>query len=72
MTMAKSKKTDPLTPSPSLLCKLGSLAVHVDEFLSPDAHHFDKAAISQLLTDAEVTDWLSEMGKLSLIPVKRQ
>lgn len=56
----------------TLLVKLGSLAVHVDEYLSPDGHPFDLEAIRQILNDAEVTDWLAEMDKLAFLPRKRK
>jgi hypothetical protein len=61
----------------SLLCKLGSIAVHVEEGLvplSPTAaygHAFDVIAIRQLLADHEVQDWLRSMHGLALLPVKR-
>lgn len=62
---------DPLTPPVTLLCKLGSIAVHVEEFLSPQGHPVDKQAIDDLLADKEVQDWLNDMGKQALLPVKR-
>ena len=62
---------DPLKPLPSLLAKLGSIAVHVEEFLSSDGHVFDRAALDRLLEDAEVRNWLSQMEKFALVPKKR-
>ncbi len=63
--------SDVLHPSASLLCKLGSIAVHVEEMLSPDGHAFDKTAIDGLLADAEVRDWLDRMAALALVPERR-
>lgn len=60
-----------LTPSPSVLVKLGSIAVHVEELLSPTGHGFDKLALDQLLKDPEVVAWLKDMDRLALLPVKR-
>jgi len=64
-------KTDPLKPSPALLCKLASVAVHSDEMLSPTGHHLDKTALQSALTDPEVTAWIAAMVKLGMAPVKR-
>lgn len=61
-----------LNPSASLMCKLGSLAVHVNEMLSPDGHAFDKAAIQSILADPEVVELLVKMDKLALLPVVRK
>lgn len=55
----------------ALLVKLGSIAVHVDEMMSPDGHQFDKTTLEVLLRDAEVVEWLAAMDKLALIPRKR-
>lgn len=60
-----------LTPSAGLLCKLGSIVVHADEFTSPQKHNVDRVAIRALLTDPEVKQWLMEMDKLALLPVRR-
>lgn len=63
-------------PQLSLLIKLGSIAVHVDEMndyhFNPalPQYPFDLASLTQLLRDSEVTDWVKEMG--ALLPVKRQ
>lgn len=62
---------DPLKPSLSLLVKLGSIAVHVEEMLSPKGHDFDKTAIDSLLTDAEVIEWRKAMDNMAMLPVKR-
>lgn len=62
-------KTDPLKPSLGLLVKLGSIAVHCEEMLSPTGHGFDKIATEQLLNDDEVKKWIEAMG--AFMPVKR-
>ncbi len=60
-----------LKPSPPLLCKLGSIVVHVDEGLSDKGHTFDWMALRALLADDEVQLWLREMDKLALLPKRR-
>lgn len=62
---------NPLTPTPSLLSKLGSIVVHADEMMSCDGHAFDRVALTSALHDPEVTEWLASMGKLAMVPVKR-
>lgn len=61
--------SDPLKPSLSLICKLGSIVVHAEEMLSPTGHGFDRTALESVLMDAEVQEWLSKMGVY--LPVKR-
>lgn len=63
--------SDPMKPSPSLLAKIGSIAQHVDEGTGPGGHAFDIAACHALLKDPEVSAWLDEMDRLSLLPKKR-
>lgn len=60
-----------LQPDVGLLVKLGSIAVHAEEMMSPGGHHFDHVVLRQLLDDGEVKDWLKEMDRLALIPKKR-
>ncbi len=67
-----AKLPEVLAPSASLLCKLGSIIVHCDEFLSPDGHHFDKIALQELLGDSEVVAWISGMDSLCMLPLKRK
>jgi hypothetical protein len=62
--------SDPLKPDLGLLCKLGSIAVHVEEAMAT-GHSFDIDALGSLLSDQEVCTWLVEMDKLALIPKKR-
>ena len=58
-------------PSLSLLVKLGSIVVHADEMLSPKGHVYDRLALQQAIADTEVQEWLKEMDKMALLPVKR-
>ena len=63
---------NPLKPDPTLLVKLGSAIVHADEMLDPvKGHHFDMKTFKALLADPEIQEWLKEMGKMALLPVKR-
>ena len=63
--------SDPTKPDVAILCKLGSIAVHVDEYLSAKGHPFDEHALRALLHDPAVEKWLKQMEKLALIPKKR-
>lgn len=63
--------SDPLKPNAALLCKLGSILVHLDEGLRTKGHEFDFIAIRQLLRDDQVFGWLYEMDKLAMLPKKR-
>ena len=58
-------------PSKTLLIKLGSIAVHTEEMLSDTGHDFDIEVLKALLNDNEITEWLTEMDKLALLPKKR-
>jgi hypothetical protein len=60
---------DTLQPKLSLLLKLGSIAVHCEEMLSPIGHPFDKATLESLLSDQEVQNWIRDMGVY--LPAKR-
>ena len=62
---------DPLRVGVSMAVKLGSIAVHAQELLSPKAHEYDVAALRTLLKDDEVKRWLEAMSKLAFLPVKR-
>lgn len=63
--------SDPFTPNPGLLAKLGSIAVHAEEMISPAGHIYDKAALETVLVDPEVTEWLDDMRAMAMLPVKR-
>lgn len=60
-----------LRPEMSILIKLGSVFVHVEEAMSNKGHNFDVLALKQLLSDPELNEWIKEMDKLALIPKKR-
>ena len=62
---------DMLKPSATLLIKLGSLIVHLEEAHSPTCHEFDIAAVKQLQADPEVIAWRSAMTKAAFLPLKR-
>lgn len=67
----RQRMSDPLKPSVTLLCKLGSIVVHADEGLGSKGHQFDLAAISALVSDREVIEWLDAMDSMALLPVRR-
>lgn len=58
-------------PTPSLLCKLASIAQHTEEAMSAKGHVFDQYALKGLLGDPEVKKFLYMMEDLGLLPVKR-
>lgn len=60
-----------LSPSPQLLCKLGSIAIHARELASPNGHDFDRIALESLLEDADVKAWVDEMDAAALLPRER-
>lgn len=64
-------KPEPLKPSATLLIKLGSIIIHLDEFTSAKGHPLDKHTADQLLADVEVSEWLKSMTNLAFLPVKR-
>lgn len=70
-SVAGEESTEPLKPKASLLVKLDSIVVHVEEGISPTGHHFDGIALQQLLNDQEVKTWLSAMDKMAFLPKKR-
>ena len=59
-------------PSTSLVVKLASIAVHIEEARSSDGHHWDWATIDSLLTDPEVRGFLDDPDNAVLLPVKRR
>lgn len=61
----------PLNPPASVIVKLGSAVVHFEEWLSPDGHAYDLAALKSILADEEIQNWLVEMKHLGLLPVRR-
>ena len=65
-------RSDVFAPPLSLLCKIGSIVVHVEEGAGEDGHAYDWAAIRSLLADREVQGWIEGMRKGALVPVKRR
>lgn len=55
----------------TLTIKLGSIATHAQELLSPGGHDADAHAIEGLLADPEVKAWMDEAAGLALLPVAR-
>ena len=55
----------------TLLIKLGSLAVHIEELLSSKGNIVDKNAIEILLADTEVREFLDKKENQVFLPVKR-
>ena len=62
---------DPFRPDLKLLVKIGSALVHADEFMGPKGHELDKTAYDDLMRDAEVKTWLSDLTAKGYLPVKR-
>jgi hypothetical protein len=60
---------DPMKPSLELLAKLGSIAVHVEEFFSVGGNPIDMQTAWQVAKSPEVQAWLKAMGPL--VPKKR-
>ena len=60
----------PMKPNQGLLMKLGSIIVHLEEYIETDIHT-DLKATQSLISDAEVVTWLKEMTAKGLLPVKR-
>ena len=70
--MAKSKKTPYyLEPPVTTLVKLGCIAVHVKELLSPKGHEVDRMELQMLLDDPEIVAWMAKMNEEALLPVMR-
>lgn len=63
--------SDPLKPSAALLCKLGSIVVHMEELVSPQGHPFDRDALKTLQDDVDVKEWISQMDAMAMLPKKR-
>jgi len=55
----------------SLWLKLGCIAVHAEELISPDGHEFDKEALRGLLQDAEVRRFLDAPKNKVYFPRRR-
>lgn len=68
---ALREQNNPLKPSANLLIKLGSVIIHQEEMASSNGHLFDKYALDTVRNDVEVIEWLDQMTKMSLLPLKR-
>lgn len=56
----------------TLLIKLASIAVHVEELLDPKrGHEFDQHALNGLLQDPEVRAFLDDKNNAVFLPLKR-
>jgi hypothetical protein len=55
----------------SLRIKLASIAVHADELCSLNGKSEDAQAIRSLLQDPEVSAYMTALGKMALLPLKR-
>jgi hypothetical protein len=71
MSDLDGQERDPLKPTISLLCKLGSAVRHLDEYLTPGGHNLDLNSAQSAIDDPEVRAWMIEMDKLAMLPVKR-
>lgn len=60
-----------LIPDLALCCKLASIVVHTDELFSPDGRVVDKDALKTVIEDPEVKEWIRQMTKAGMAPVKR-
>lgn len=56
----------------SLVVKLGSIVVHLEEARSSEGHHWDWSTIDSLLTDPEVRTFLDDKANAVFLPVKRK
>lgn len=61
-----------LQPGTALLCKLASIAIHAEEYISLDGHTLDREALQAVLNDPDVKAWLASMTSMALAPQKRQ
>lgn len=62
---------DALHPDAATLVKLGSIARHAEEMLSPNGHPLDRAALEALLDDPDVQAWMDAADDFALLPVLR-
>lgn len=62
---------DVFDPGQEVLLKMGSALIHADEAMSENGVALDEVLFRYLLAEPDVEEWLKEMDKLSLLPVKR-
>lgn len=66
---AEERLMEPITVGMAI--KLGSIARHAEELLSPEGHAFDRVALEALLSDPEVVEWMAAADAAALLPVRR-
>ena len=72
MDRARQAQVDPaLRFDLGLFASLGSLAVHVDEALSPDGHRFDALAMQGITAQPNVQQFVGALQAQGLVPEKR-
>lgn len=64
-------KPDPFDLHTSLVAKLGSILVHIEEYLSPTGHAFDRHVLDSLMKDEEVQEWMEQLREMAMLPRKR-
>lgn len=66
---------DALKPPAGLLCKIVSVLVHADELREsandPHANNIDRVALYSALDQPDVKEWVEEMTKMAMAPIKR-
>lgn len=60
-----------MNPSTSVLAKLASIVVHVEEMTSDNGHEVDRIALETLLSDPEVQTFIRAGRTLAMVPEKR-
>lgn len=71
-SIKESNMLNVMAPQVSLLCKIGSILVHFDEWCGDDGRNIDLQTARGLMADREVQEWLTGMDKLAMLPVKRK
>jgi len=65
---AAQRQEAALKPEKGLLAKLGSIAVHAYEMMSPGGQSLDQHELVVRLNDPEVRKWLKDMGEMVPLP----
>lgn len=55
----------------TLIVKLASIAIHVEELFSTDGRNVDRMTVESLLKDSEVQAFLKSKDMKAFLPVKR-
>jgi len=61
---------DAMKPSQALLARLASIIVHLEEFIET-GHPMDRDTAQSLRKSRAVKEWMMDMQRLGLTPVKR-